>query len=102
MKKLIIISLLLVYMLSFFSCAPGPNIYKAPENMGKKPAGFFNGLWHGIIAPFSFIVSLFTSKVNVYEVINNGGWYNFGFIIGLSIIFGGSGNGTGRVMYKKK
>jgi hypothetical protein len=26
--------------------------------------------------------------VNLYEVHNNGNWYNFGFILGLSIVFG--------------
>jgi len=31
--------------------------------------------------------------VGVYEVHNNGGWYDFGFVLGLSMIFGGSGGG---------
>jgi hypothetical protein len=30
----------------------------------------------------------------MYEVHNNGGWYNFGFILGMSIIFGGSAGGA--------
>jgi hypothetical protein len=45
--------------------------------------GFFGGLWHGIIAPFSFIASLFNSDVAVWAVNNNGGWYAFGFVLGV-------------------
>ncbi|MGE5393750.1 MAG: hypothetical protein ACM3P1_03345 [Candidatus Saccharibacteria bacterium] len=45
--------------------------------------GFWGGLWHGIIAPFSFVISLFNDNVAVWAVNNNGGWYNFGFLIGV-------------------
>lgn len=68
------------------ACAAGEN---PQEEIGQ--AGFFLGLWHGIIAPFSFIVSLFTDGVNMYEVNNNGNWYDFGFVLGAGILFGGSG-----------
>ena len=57
-------------------------------------AGFWLGLWQGFIAPFAFIVSLFDDSVGIYEVENNGGWYDFGYIIGLSAIFSGSGAGS--------
>ena len=53
--------------------------------------GFFGGLWHGIIAPFSFVCSLFMDNVAVWAVNNNGGWYSFGFLLGVgSLGFGGS------------
>jgi hypothetical protein len=53
--------------------------------------GFFGGLWHGIIAPFSFVCSLFMDHVAVWAVNNNGGWYAFGFLLGVgSLGFGGS------------
>jgi hypothetical protein len=26
--------------------------------------------------------------VNIYEVHNSGNWYNFGFVLGLSVVFG--------------
>jgi hypothetical protein len=55
-------------------------------------AGFWQGLWHGIISPITFIVSLFNDNISIYEVHNNGGWYNFGFLFGATIIFGGGGN----------
>lgn len=54
--------------------------------------GFLGGLWHGIIAPFSFIISLFDKDVAMYAVNNNGNWYNFGFVVGAGILFGGGGS----------
>ena len=53
------------------------------------PAGFWWGLWNGITIWFSFIGKLFGANVALYEVRNNGGWYDFGFILGLiSPIYG--------------
>lgn len=52
--------------------------------------GFLMGCWHGVIAPVTFIVSLFTDKVEMFSINNNGGWYNFGFVLGAGILFGGS------------
>jgi hypothetical protein len=30
----------------------------------------------------------------MYEVHNNGGWYNFGFLLGMMILLGGGGGGA--------
>ena len=74
------------------SCAAGPN----PEaGTGQDPAGFWLGLWHGIIVLVTFVISLFSDNVSVYEVVNNGNWYDFGFVLGLLIALGGSGGGAG-------
>jgi hypothetical protein len=59
-------------------------------------AGFFPGLWHGIISPVTFLISLFTEDVSVYEVHNDGNWYDFGFVLGAGILFGGGFLGIGR------
>ena len=76
------------------SCAAGPNeLVDSPGEEGEV-AGFWRGLWHGIIAPVTFIISLFTDNVHMYEVHNSGNWYNFGFLFGMMIIFGGSGGGA--------
>ena len=65
----------------------GPNSqFQAP---GALPAGFLAGLWHGLISPITFIVSLFNPNIRIYETRNSGRWYDFGFLIGASIIFGG-------------
>ena len=57
-------------------------------------AGFWLGLWQGFIAPITFVISLFTDEVNFYEVHNNGNWYDFGFVLGAGILFGGGGFGA--------
>jgi hypothetical protein len=49
-----------------------------------EPVGFFYGLWHGFIVLFSWIGSWFFDDVAIYAIYNNGGWYDFGFIIGFS------------------
>jgi len=45
--------------------------------------GFWLGLVQGFIAPVTFVISLFRHDVSVYSVPNNGGWYNFGFVLGI-------------------
>ena len=45
-------------------------------------AGFWAGLWHGMICPVAFAISLLNHHFSMYEVHNNGGWYNGGFILG--------------------
>ena len=48
--------------------------------------GFWLGVWHGFIFPVAFIVSLFMPEVALYAVPNNGGWYDFGFFVGIVFI----------------
>ena len=48
--------------------------------------GFWYGFWHGMIAGWSFIISLFDSDYTIYAIYNNGAWYNFGFIWGVGAI----------------
>ena len=93
MKKKTIFILILIAAAVLVSCAAGPNVLEQSVKE-EKPAGFLLGIWHGLISLFTFIISLFSDKVNVYEVYNNGGWYNFGFIIGISIFYGGGSKGA--------
>ncbi|HET7709431.1 MAG TPA: hypothetical protein VFK50_07865 [Sphingomicrobium sp.] len=51
--------------------------------------GFLLGVWHGFIFPIAWVISLFVDKVAVYAVPNNGGWYDFGYFVG--IVFLGVG-----------
>ena len=95
MKKIIMFVLIALVVFSLAGCAAGPNGMKNTEYRNGKAAGFGLGLWHGFITPFAFIISLFKKTVGIYETHNNGGWYNFGYVLGLMIIFGGSG-GAGR------
>jgi hypothetical protein len=86
-------ALVLLAAIALTACAAGPN----PELGSPAPdgtvAGFWLGLWHGLIAPVTFVVSLFNSDVGIYEVHNNGGWYNFGFVFGLGALVGGGSSG---------
>jgi hypothetical protein len=86
-----LLPLLAVLLLALTSCAAGPNTLHGVAGSGGHVAGFWLGLWHGIILPITFIVSLFNHHVNIYEVHNNGSWYNFGFVLGAGVLLGGSG-----------
>jgi hypothetical protein len=93
-KKMILMACIAVLCIALAGCAPGPNSLAGTLRGGEKSAGFLLGLWHGIISPVTFIVSLFSAGVTPYEVHNNGGWYNFGFILGVSGLFGGGVGGV--------
>ena len=56
------------------------------------PAGFFYGLWHGVISFITLIIHIFNDSVIVYEASNTGGWYDFGFLIGVACVWGGGGH----------
>lgn len=73
------------------ACAAGVNPEVGAAADSGDVAGFWPGLWHGIIAPITFVISLFTDNVNIYEVHNSGNWYDFGFVLGAGILFGGGG-----------
>ena len=96
MKKLLLLIAVVVVILTAASCTAGPNELVNTPNEEDEIAGFWEGLWQGFISPFTFIISLFSDNVHVYEVHNNGNWYNLGFLIGASAIFGGSGGGAAR------
>lgn len=51
-------------------------------------AGFWAGLWQGLILPVAFVISLFDEGVGIYEIHNNGNLYNLGFVIGTWCVFG--------------
>jgi hypothetical protein len=78
------------------ACAAAGNTARSVPNAHGHVAGFWLGLWQGAIAPITFLVSLFSNHVNVYEVHNNGNWYNFGFVLGAGILFGGGAFGKRR------
>ncbi len=67
-----------------------PNALVNTESPKGNVAGFWQGVWHGFILPFAFLISLFKKDIGLYEAHNNGAWYNFGFLLGLSIVLGGN------------
>ena len=96
MKNAFMVAIVVACLALLVGCAPGPNqLVDSPDEEGKV-AGFWKGVWHGFIVLFTFVGSLFSDKFQVYEVHNNGGWYDFGFLVGVMMFFGGGGGGAGR------
>ena len=101
MKKLLISVLLLVLMTacgpessvqvttpdsSMQLRAPGPNpMANQPDGNGLV-ARAGAGLWHGIIAPVTLVLSFFNSDVHMYEVHNVGSEYDLGFLLGVGVV----------------
>jgi hypothetical protein len=85
-KNLILMFSLLLVIVMLSSCA---DVEPIKECLVNSPYGFWGGLWHGMISPISFIGSLFSNDIAIYAVNNNGGWYNFGFVLSSGILSGG-------------
>ena len=83
----------IICCLVFSSCA---NVSHVQNCLTDKPYGFWAGLWHGLIAPISFIGSLFSDNIAMYAINNNGSWYNFGFVLGAGILFGGGSKASNK------
>lgn len=64
--------------------------------------GFLLGLWHGFIFPVAWVVSLFVGNVAVYAVPNNGGWYDFGYFLGIVVFGVGARKSVTRVVYRDR
>ncbi len=79
MKRLAILCALLALTACAATQASGAVAATAP--------GFWLGLWHGFIFPVAWVVSLFSDKVAIYAVPNSGGWYDFGYFLGI-VVFG--------------
>lgn len=67
--------------------APGPNPLVNKANANKHVAGIWMGVWHGIISPITLVISFNNSNVQMYEVHNDGSEYNFGFLVGVALVF---------------
>ena len=85
MRKRLLLTVLLIGLVFLLAgCVPGDGAIDPA-----KPAGFFWGVWHGWVAPISLIIGLFNKNIRVYEVLNSGWWYDFGFYIAIISGFGG-------------
>ena len=89
MNRTIVAAAALAAVLLMTGCAAGPNSLEKTEDAEGKTAGFFMGLWHGLISPVTFVISVFSKNVRLYEVHNNGTWYNFGFVLGAGLFLSG-------------
>lgn len=88
---------LIPFILFLTSCAAGNEQFTQAD-----PAGFLYGLWHGVISVICLVIHLFNDSVAVYELNNTGGWYDFGFLMGVISIWGGSSHANCKSAAKKK
>jgi hypothetical protein len=77
LKQIVLVFVLVAACAALVGCAAGDPRYTA-----EAPAGFWVGLWHGVISWVSLVVGVFVEGVAVYEAHNSGGWYDFGFLFG--------------------
>lgn len=85
-RRLFLLLLVAALTLSLVGCAAGD----AEKYNAKDPANFWAGLWHGFILLFSFIFSLFSENVELYEAANVGWAYDLGFLLGVIIFWRGN------------
>lgn len=83
-KHIYLLVMLVAVVVLVSGCAAGTGRFSANQ-----PAGFWAGLWHGAISVVTLIVHVFNESVRVYDVNNTGGWYDFGFLLGMICIWGG-------------
>ncbi|MBM3306842.1 MAG: hypothetical protein FJY74_00730 [Candidatus Eisenbacteria bacterium] len=82
-RGVLVCGALAVVALVATGCAPGSDRFTTGD------AGFWAGLWHGLIVCVTFIVSLFTERVQIYEIRNSGHLYDLGFVLGAIAGLGG-------------
>jgi hypothetical protein len=88
----ILLAFILLLCVSLTGCADTMTFIQAAK---AEPVGFWYGFWHGTIAPFAWFVSLFSDSTAIYAIYNNGGWYDFGFMLGI----GGLSSSTSSAAY---
>jgi len=104
MKKILILALLVILPVMLAGCGPGSNVQvTTPNSTMQLSAPGINpsvnqadasgriaragaGLWHGIIAPATLLISFFNSDVRMYEVHNAGSEYDLGFFVGVALV----------------
>ncbi len=88
------VAVAVVIAIALTACAAGPNPEVGTAAADGEVAGFWLGLWHGVIAPVTFAMSLFMDSVSLYEVHNSGNWYDAGFFLGFGVLLGGGSSGA--------
>ncbi|WP_298023873.1 hypothetical protein [uncultured Parasphingopyxis sp.] len=64
--------------------------------------GFLLGVWHGFIFPVAWVISLFVDSVAIYAVPNNGGWYDFGYFVGIVFLGVGARSSKKVIVYRNR
>jgi hypothetical protein len=75
---------------------------QASDAVAAGAPGFWLGLWHGFIFPVAWVVSLFAPGIAIYAVPNNGGWYDFGYFLGIVVFGVGARKSVKTVVYRDR
>lgn len=79
-KNVLFLTIAVLVVILFSGCADVSTVCATEtENI----YGFWGGLWHGMIAGIAFIGSLLNDEIAIYAINNSGGWYDFGFLLGV-------------------
>lgn len=89
-------TLSLAAMLALAACA-----HQLPAGVQPGAPGFLLGLWHGFIFPVAWFLSLIMPDVAIYAVPNDGGWYDFGYFLGI-VVFGVGAHRTKTVVVRER
>jgi hypothetical protein len=84
-----ILVIVLMVAIALLGCAPGDARF-SPDT----PAGFWAGLWHGMISLITLIIGLFSDNVGFFELDNRGWRYEAGFWLGIVMMAGGIHRGA--------
>ena len=88
--------LALAALMALAACAT-----QTPGSTAPGAPGFLHGLWHGFIFPVAWFLSLIVPDISVYAVPNNGGWYDFGYFLGICV-FGVGANRGRKVVVRER
>ena len=88
--KLFILSLLIIFLIPLVTQAFSfEYVNQSNYQYFYNEAGFFSGIWHGLIAPYALLVRWLsplsdTFAVGMYAYENTGWFYDFGFLLGIA------------------
>ncbi len=92
MRRAVLGTMVVAGLLVLSGCTAAANDVVTPP--GVELAGFWQGVWHGLVSPVTLVVSLFRDDVGLYAVHNDGAWYDVGFMVGVSTVLSGGGGST--------
>jgi len=65
-------------------------------------AGFGSGVLHGLISPFTLVLSFFMDNIRMYDPTNMGPAYDVGFLLGLILLLALTQVGRYRGYYRRR
>lgn len=74
---------LILLSLSLIGCAESVTFAEA---QAMEPVGFWPGYFDGVTLLLSLFGSLLDDQIAIYAIYNNGGYYDFGFVLGVGTL----------------